>query len=85
MHVDAHARIGTLLKGVLTDMRARAGAYKRVDAVRSELDDWVQCEHDRAAMPDEVFFDLDTERIPPEERPKLANNTSRTSASHSPS
>ncbi|BCH19918.1 DUF5623 domain-containing protein [Mesorhizobium sp. L-2-11] len=58
MPVDAHARIGTLLKGVLTDMRARAGVYKRVDAVRSELDDWVQCEHDRAAMLDAVFFDL---------------------------
>ncbi|WP_044552277.1 MULTISPECIES: DUF5623 domain-containing protein [Mesorhizobium] len=58
MPVDAHARIGTLLKSVLTDTRARAGVYKRVDAVRSELDDWVQCEHDRAAMPDAVFFDL---------------------------
>ncbi|BAB54711.1 mlr9344 (plasmid) [Mesorhizobium japonicum MAFF 303099] len=43
---------------VLTDMRARAGVYKRVDAVRSELDDWVQCEHDRQAMSDAVFFDL---------------------------
>jgi len=39
-------------------MRARRGVYKRVDAVRSELDDWVQCEHDRQAMPDEVFFKL---------------------------
>ncbi|WP_292498734.1 DUF5623 domain-containing protein [Mesorhizobium sp.] len=58
MPVDAHARIGTLLKGVLIDMRARAGVYKRVDAVRSELDDWVQCEHDRQAMSDAVFFDL---------------------------
>lgn len=58
MPVDGHARIDNLLKGVLTDMRARAGVYKRVDAVRSELDDWAQCEHDRAAMPDEVFFDL---------------------------
>jgi len=43
---------------VLTDLRARAGVYKRVDAVRSELDDWVQCEHDRQAMSDAVFFDL---------------------------
>ncbi len=58
MPVDAHARIGSLLKGVLVAMRARAGVYKRVDAVRSELDDWVQCEHDRQAMPDAVFFDL---------------------------
>ncbi|WP_244420610.1 DUF5623 domain-containing protein [Mesorhizobium japonicum] len=58
MPVDAHVRIGTLLKGVLTDTRARAGVYKRVDAVRSELDDWVQCEHDRQAMSDAVFFDL---------------------------
>jgi len=58
MPVDAHAKIGSLLKGVLIDMRARAGVYKRVDAVRSELDDWVQCEHDRQAMSDAVFFDL---------------------------
>lgn len=58
MRVEAHARIGSLLKGVLVDMRARTGVYKRVDAVRSELDDWVQCEHDRQAMPDAVFFDL---------------------------
>ncbi|AZO25809.1 hypothetical protein EJ070_19800 [Mesorhizobium sp. M1E.F.Ca.ET.045.02.1.1] len=58
MPVDAHAKIGSLLKGVLVDMRARAGVYKRIDAVRSELDDWVQCEHDRQAMSDAVFFDL---------------------------
>lgn len=58
MPVDAHAKIGSLLKGVLVDIRARAGVYKRVDAVRSELDDWVQCEHDRTAMSDAVFFDL---------------------------
>lgn len=35
MPVDAHAKIGLLLKGVLVDMRARAGVYKRIDAVRS--------------------------------------------------
>lgn len=58
MPVDAHAKIGTLLKGVLINMRARAGVYKRVDAVRSELDDWVQCEHDREAMPCGVFRPL---------------------------
>lgn len=58
MPVEAHAKIGSLLKGVLIDMRARAGVYKRVDAVRSELDDWVQCEHDRQAMSDAVFFGL---------------------------
>ncbi|WP_244571557.1 DUF5623 domain-containing protein [Mesorhizobium carmichaelinearum] len=58
MPVDAHAKIGELLKRVLIDMRARAGVYKRVDAVRGELDDWVQCEHDRQAMSDAVFFGL---------------------------
>nr|WP_278116287.1 DUF5623 domain-containing protein [Mesorhizobium sp. WSM4875]WIE94725.1 DUF5623 domain-containing protein [Mesorhizobium sp. WSM4875] len=58
MPVEAHARIGSLLKGVLIDMRASAGVYKRVDAIRSELDDWVQCEHDRQAMSDAAFFDL---------------------------
>ncbi|WP_292243624.1 DUF5623 domain-containing protein [Mesorhizobium sp.] len=58
MPVEAHAKIGSLLKGVLIDMRSRAGVYKRVDAVRSELDDWVQCEHDRQAMSDAVFFGL---------------------------
>ena len=58
MPVEAHARVGCLLKAVLTATKGRSGVYKRIDSVRSELDDWVQCEHDRKAMPDVVFFDL---------------------------
>lgn len=84
MPVDAHARIGTLLKGVLSDMRARAGVYKRVDAVRSELDDWVNANTIGRPCPMRYFSTSTTERIPPKESQKLANSTSRTSASHSP-
>ncbi|MER9357894.1 DUF5623 domain-containing protein [Mesorhizobium sp. M0514] len=84
MPVNAHAAIGSLLKSVLIDKRARAGVYKRVDAVRNELDDWVQCEHDRTAMPYTVFFDLYYGENSPGGMPALANSTSRTSASHSP-
>ncbi|MBA8906463.1 DUF5623 domain-containing protein [Aminobacter ciceronei] len=58
MPVEDHAQVGRLLKEALAAIGRRAVAYKRVNAVRSELDDWVQCEHDRKAMSDEVFFGL---------------------------
>lgn len=58
MPVELHAEVGGLLKNVLAKTRGRAGVYKRLNSVRSELDDWVQCEHDRKSLPDAVFFDL---------------------------
>ncbi|GGA94650.1 hypothetical protein GCM10011491_23680 [Brucella endophytica] len=58
MPVELHAEVGGLLKNVLVKTRERAGVYRRIDSVRSELDDWVQCEHDRKSLSDAVFFDL---------------------------
>jgi len=58
MPLEAHTEIATALKEVLATSKRRAGVYNRVGAVRSELDDWVQCEYDRRLLPDEQFSDL---------------------------
>lgn len=58
MSVEKHSEVGKLLKAVLVATEGRAGVSKRVDHVRSELDNWVQMEYDRASLPDSVFFDL---------------------------
>jgi hypothetical protein len=58
MPVEGHKAAGRLLKSVLIGTRGRAGVYRRVDAIRCELDNWVQCEYKRDELSDEVFFDL---------------------------
>jgi hypothetical protein len=58
MPVEAHAEVGKLLKSVLVETRNRRGVYNRISALRSDLDDWVQREHDRTELPDSRFFDL---------------------------
>ncbi|GEO86284.1 MULTISPECIES: DUF5623 domain-containing protein [Alphaproteobacteria] len=58
MPVEKHSEVGKLLKEVLTATRGRAGVTKRVDQVRSELDNWAQLEYDRKTLPDGEFFDL---------------------------
>ncbi len=58
MPVEGHKTAGRLLKSVLIGTRGRAGVYRRVDAIRCELDNWVQCEYKRDELSDEVFFDL---------------------------
>lgn len=58
MKVDDHAVVGKLLKSVLVETRNRAGVYKRVDSIRSQLDDWVQCEYGHDELSSEVFFEL---------------------------
>lgn len=78
MSVEAHSAVGRLLKSALIGTRQRAGVYKRVDSVRCELDDWVQCEYDRTELSDEVFFDLyyhelDTEARPADKNEQIAN------------
>jgi hypothetical protein len=35
-----------------------------VDAIRCELDNWVQCEYKRDELSDEVFFDLYYRELP---------------------
>ena len=71
MPVDGHKAIGRLLKSVLVDTRQRAGVYRRVDAIRCELDNWVQCEYKRDELSDEVFFSLYYQELPKDD-PLLA-------------
>lgn len=59
MPLDAHTLVGELLKSVVAVTYERPGAYNRVDAVRVELDEWVQREYrSEAEMPQEQFFSL---------------------------
>lgn len=58
MPVEAHKAVGRLLKSVLVGTVQRAGVHRRVEAIRCELDNWVQCEHNREQMPDKVFNEL---------------------------
>lgn len=58
MPIEAHAEIGRLLNSVLAVSHLRKGVYNRVDAIRSELDEWAQREYSQAELPNEQFFDL---------------------------
>lgn len=58
MPIEAHAEVGRLLKSVLVESYHRKGVHKRVDAIRSELDEWTQREYSYAELPNEQFFDL---------------------------
>jgi hypothetical protein len=58
MPIETHKEVGRLLKGVLVVIYYRKGAYNRVNAVRSDLDEWTMREYDRSALPDNEFFDL---------------------------
>ncbi|TGG92477.1 hypothetical protein E4656_13465 [Natronospirillum operosum] len=58
MPIEAHAQVGRLLKSVLKDTYHRKGVYNRVNAIRSELDDWAQLEYNHDELPNEQFFDL---------------------------
>lgn len=58
MPLELHSEVGNLLKSVLAASYHRKGVYKRLDSVRSELDEWVQQEYPRTELPSEQFFDL---------------------------
>ncbi len=58
MTIAKHAEVGKLLKAVLVGARERTGVEKRLDAIRSELDNWVQLEYDRNELSNDEFFDL---------------------------
>lgn len=64
MSVEGHKTVGRLLKSVLIGTHHRAGVHRRVEAIRCELDDWVQCEYNRDELSDEVFFDLYYHELP---------------------
>lgn len=58
MPIEAHAEVGRLLKSVLEATYHRKGVYNRIDAVRSELDEWVQREYSHKELSNERFFSL---------------------------
>lgn len=58
MPIEVHAEIGRLLKSVLVATYYRKGVYNRVNAIRSELDEWTQREYNHAELPNEQFFEL---------------------------
>ncbi len=58
MPIEAHAEVGALLKSVLVASYHRKGVYNRINAVRSELDEWTQREYSHDELPNERFFDL---------------------------
>lgn len=64
MPIEGHKLVGRLLKSALLGTRERAGVHRRVDAIRCELDNWVQCEYERGELSDEVFFDLYYHELP---------------------
>ncbi|WP_245471120.1 DUF5623 domain-containing protein [Bradyrhizobium genosp. SA-3] len=64
MPIEGHKLVGRLLKSILIGTRARAGVHRRVDAIRCELDNWVQCEYKRDELSDDVFFDLYYHELP---------------------
>jgi hypothetical protein len=45
MPIEGHSAVGRLLKAVLVGTQRRAGVCKRVESMRCDLDDWVQCEY----------------------------------------
>lgn len=75
MPIDGHKSVGRLLKSVLIGTEERAGVRRRVDAIRCELDNWVQCEYKRDELSDEMFFDLYYHELP-EHDPLAAPATS---------
>lgn len=58
MTIANHQRVGQLLKSVLIRSSYRTGVHKKLNAIRSELDEWVQQEYDRTQLSDDEFFGL---------------------------
>jgi hypothetical protein len=58
MPIEAHAEVGKLLESVIERTHRRQGVHNRLNMVRTDLDDWVQCEYNRAELSDERFFGL---------------------------
>lgn len=58
MPIEAHEKLGALLKSVLAASSRRQGVYNRVNAVRDVLDEWTQREYAPAELPSERFFEV---------------------------
>lgn len=55
MSIETHEEVGRKLKSVMAHTHRRDGVYKRLNSVRSELDDWIQREYDVHDLPMEQF------------------------------
>lgn len=59
MPIGSHEEVGRHLKAVISEVRNRnRSIYNRLNSVRCDLDDWVQCEYNRAELSDDAFFNL---------------------------
>ncbi|MED5530716.1 MAG: DUF5623 domain-containing protein [Pseudomonadota bacterium] len=58
MPIPVHAEVGRLINSVMLAASKRKGVYNRLDGVRSELDDWAQCEYNHNELPSQQFFEL---------------------------
>ena len=58
MPIEVHAELGGLQKSVLAATHHRKGVYNRVDAIRSELDEWIQREYKPTELQNDQFIDL---------------------------
>lgn len=59
MRLDGHREVGNLLKELLGEGRFRSRACSRLEHVRSELDEWVQCEYpSERDLPSDHFSNL---------------------------
>jgi hypothetical protein len=71
LSIECHTELGSLLKSVLVNAADRPGAANRVNAIRSELDEWVMREYSRDELDGETFFDLYYHEVSAREAPKL--------------
>ncbi|MGH8027869.1 MAG: DUF5623 domain-containing protein [Pseudoxanthomonas sp.] len=58
MPISAHEEIGKILKSVMSICHNRRGIANKIDAVRSELDEWIQREYDQSELPSERFHQI---------------------------
>lgn len=58
MPLEIHEEIGKMLKSVIAETPLRDGACKRLKAVQSTLDDWVQREYNRVELTAERFYEI---------------------------
>jgi hypothetical protein len=58
MAVDDHIKVGGLIKAVLRSSHRPYGVYKRMDSVRSTLEDWLSIEIGRRQLNGPEFFDV---------------------------
>lgn len=58
MSLEGHIEMGRIIKTVMNALHRPYGVYKRMDAVRSTLEDWMGLEIRRDRLNDRDFFDV---------------------------